>query len=338
MKKRRIEIDIAKGIGIILVVLGHAFPDATTGIENDIARTIFNVIYSFHMPLFIFLSGIVAGKVLYIQDKKEKEQYIIDRVSRLMVPYIILSILYIPIKLMTGRMANNPYKVSDIWKLILGESPNYALWTLYVLFILSIVAIIFSNARNINYILAISIVMWILGNVFWQGVPVGVSMLTRVGIYYFLGLFISQYDTQKINKTVNSKIIVLISGIVFLLANYISFICKFELVGLLKIFAAFSGISLVIALSNKLVQKGLGKVLTLIGQYSMDIYIISTFIQPLFKFIFYQKISLNYCAYIVVCVIFTVGTSIAVSKYIVRKIKVLRVFFLGIKKDSKSKT
>lgn len=28
------EIDIAKGIGILLVVLGHAVPDANTGIQN----------------------------------------------------------------------------------------------------------------------------------------------------------------------------------------------------------------------------------------------------------------------------------------------------------------
>jgi fucose 4-O-acetylase-like acetyltransferase len=34
MLKRVDEIDIAKGIGIILVVLGHSIPDANTGIQN----------------------------------------------------------------------------------------------------------------------------------------------------------------------------------------------------------------------------------------------------------------------------------------------------------------
>lgn len=32
---RYTEIDIAKGIGILLVVIGHAVPDANTGIMND---------------------------------------------------------------------------------------------------------------------------------------------------------------------------------------------------------------------------------------------------------------------------------------------------------------
>ena len=39
------EIDIAKGIGILLVVLGHAVPDANTGIQNMFWAVVFNWIY-----------------------------------------------------------------------------------------------------------------------------------------------------------------------------------------------------------------------------------------------------------------------------------------------------
>ena len=50
MSKRIEYIDIARGIGILLVVMGH----------NDFAVVspfMYKVIYSFHMPLFFFLSG-----------------------------------------------------------------------------------------------------------------------------------------------------------------------------------------------------------------------------------------------------------------------------------------
>ena len=50
VNKRIQEYDVAKGIGIILVMLGHALP------EENYWRL---VIYSFHMPLFFSLSGIV---------------------------------------------------------------------------------------------------------------------------------------------------------------------------------------------------------------------------------------------------------------------------------------
>lgn len=47
-------IDIAKGIGIILVILGHS------GVNSEIK----DFIYGFHMPLFFVISG-----YLYNVDK-----------------------------------------------------------------------------------------------------------------------------------------------------------------------------------------------------------------------------------------------------------------------------
>lgn len=50
MEKERLSwLDVLKGIGIILVVMGHIY-------SNSI---IFNWLYSFHMPLFFFAAGCV---------------------------------------------------------------------------------------------------------------------------------------------------------------------------------------------------------------------------------------------------------------------------------------
>jgi len=57
MSNRIQYIDIARGIGILLVVLGH----------NDFALLspfVYQVIYSFHMPLFFFLSGFFVNPSL----------------------------------------------------------------------------------------------------------------------------------------------------------------------------------------------------------------------------------------------------------------------------------
>ena len=45
-------IDIAKGIGILLVIVGH-----TGGLPAH--STVHHFIYSFHMPLFMFASGFI---------------------------------------------------------------------------------------------------------------------------------------------------------------------------------------------------------------------------------------------------------------------------------------
>ena len=50
--KRIDEIDIAKGIGIIMTIIGH----------NVFAGYVKTFIYSFHMPLFFILAGLVMKK------------------------------------------------------------------------------------------------------------------------------------------------------------------------------------------------------------------------------------------------------------------------------------
>ena len=48
MKTRNITIDIMRGITITLMIIGHLIPYASYS---------FNIIYSFHMPIFFLLSG-----------------------------------------------------------------------------------------------------------------------------------------------------------------------------------------------------------------------------------------------------------------------------------------
>lgn len=57
-KDRLVYIDIAKGIAIILVVIGHLLQYNFSGTYKHI---LFNWIYSFHMPVFMMLSGYVSA-------------------------------------------------------------------------------------------------------------------------------------------------------------------------------------------------------------------------------------------------------------------------------------
>lgn len=57
-KKRLVWADSLKGWLIILVVLGHAIQN-TLGVECDNDH-LWNIIYSFHMPAFMAISGFLA--------------------------------------------------------------------------------------------------------------------------------------------------------------------------------------------------------------------------------------------------------------------------------------
>ena len=75
MAERDYTIDILKGIGIMLVILGHCLEW-----ENPVTR----LIYSFHMPLFFLVSG------YFFQKYKIKDQIKKDY-NRLIVPYLWVS-------------------------------------------------------------------------------------------------------------------------------------------------------------------------------------------------------------------------------------------------------
>ncbi len=67
-------IDLLKGIGIFLVVWGHTM----------LPRSV--LIYSFHMPLFFFISG-------FLYKNKPLKEFLSSKIIRLYVPYILFTLL-----------------------------------------------------------------------------------------------------------------------------------------------------------------------------------------------------------------------------------------------------
>ena len=88
MQKKRIDwIDTCKGIAIMLVILGHCITRmGSTGIEGIINL----LIYSFHMPLFFFISG------MNMKLEYSFKEFFIKRIKGILLPgYIFISILLI---------------------------------------------------------------------------------------------------------------------------------------------------------------------------------------------------------------------------------------------------
>ncbi len=82
-------IDVAKGIGILLVVYGHVINSG--GLES--LGVVSQVIYSFHMPLFFFVTGYLAGLRKYNSEFSFLKQLKKIGLS-LFLPYIVWSFVY----------------------------------------------------------------------------------------------------------------------------------------------------------------------------------------------------------------------------------------------------
>ena len=80
--KRVMFIDIAKGIAIICIILGHL------GINN-----INRVVFTFHVPIFFMITG------YFINKKYTIKEFIINKFKRLIVPYFITSFVIILLSL-----------------------------------------------------------------------------------------------------------------------------------------------------------------------------------------------------------------------------------------------
>ena len=95
-KRRYTEVDIARGIGILFVVLGHSIKQ--TEVSAGWIRVLTYIIYSFHMPLFFCLSGFVSAKILQM-NRQERKRFTLSRARRLLIPYFTVGLIYIPVKL-----------------------------------------------------------------------------------------------------------------------------------------------------------------------------------------------------------------------------------------------
>ena len=127
-------VDVLKGIGIILVVVGHVYSN----------RSVFSWIYSFHMPLFFFAGGLVYKKrSFFIEIKK--------RVNSILVPYYCFGIF----TLLYWQFFERSFRKSDLgfleslYGLVTGQYDyldfNVHLWFLPCFFI---VAVFFSIMMN----------------------------------------------------------------------------------------------------------------------------------------------------------------------------------------------
>ena len=79
-------IDFAKGVAIILMVLGHTSP------RGDLQ----NFIYVFHMPFFFVMAGFLLNLNKW-GDAENFKPFVTKLFKRLLVPYFIAEILWYPV-------------------------------------------------------------------------------------------------------------------------------------------------------------------------------------------------------------------------------------------------
>lgn len=154
-----LEFDVLRVLTILLVVAGHSdfLSSHQFSVSNEISEELLSYkleyhllrpwIYSFHMPLFMLLSGAVFS---LSSNKYSFYDYFRKRYSRLMLPYWSCGLFFsVPLKWLVGYYGNHNIIWAYIESLIFIKSPGH-LWFLWVLFIINITFFLIINVEHKN--------------------------------------------------------------------------------------------------------------------------------------------------------------------------------------------
>lgn len=139
-------LDTCKGIGILLVIIGH----------TPIDPALRGIIYGFHMPLFFFISGFFFS----IKDGGIRE-FITSRVKYLLVPYFIFSIITFGIVVYIFKQ---PFTLGNlISETIISQrnniSFNQPMWFLTSLFTIEIIFYVFYRLFKNKYVITLIVII-----------------------------------------------------------------------------------------------------------------------------------------------------------------------------------
>ncbi|MGE5462843.1 MAG: acyltransferase family protein [Syntrophothermus sp.] len=264
MAKRIEYIDIARGIGILLVVMGH----------NDFALVsplLYKLIYSFHMPLFFFLSG------YFLNPNAEFWSFLRKRFNSLLKPYFFTIFMIYFMSISFGRISFETV-IGRTIKALYGAG-HYLdwvqLWFLPHLFVVSLYAYFFYktagriNNRWVRWL--ILLVTLFIASLYLQtfypfkisvlgkgyelfGLPFSLDLVLLSGFFFILG---SETRMLRLDDVFSKLFLLLITGAAMILLNLffparIDFNTRLFESFLVNTVEAVVGIVFILALSRQL--------------------------------------------------------------------------------------
>lgn len=290
--KRIDYVDIAKGIGIVLVVMGH----------NDFALIspfAHKLIYSFHMPMFFFMSG------MFFKPDLPFWMYICYRFNRVFKPFLFM-ILFIYFASISFSNVGIPEATRRLIKALYGNG-HYLdwvqLWFLPHLFAVSLFAYFFFQAIRRTHavplrwvILPVVYAAGVLGialfypfeiNVLGReftvfGLPFSLDLVFVSSFFFILGY---EFNKKRNDPLLENPLVLFVSGLtliflVWYFPSTIDFNTRlFESLPINTI-EALLGILFILAISKQMERVGwLSSVFRYIGRASLIILIFQVPIQ-----------------------------------------------------------
>ena len=199
-RERLIDIDQAKGLAILLVVIGHITLSSQPQ-NADWYETIRIAIYKFHMPLFMYLSGYTMYYTLpHLNSGGEYFQFVKKKAFRLLPPLVLFGLaIGIGKYTFSGFMTVDgvpQFSYYEFLKIIIEPTISFAssIWYIYVLFLFYLVIppLISLFRDKIIYILGLGILIH-----YWMPTHfIAVDSFNEYLLYFSIGMISVKYRGQ----------------------------------------------------------------------------------------------------------------------------------------------
>jgi fucose 4-O-acetylase-like acetyltransferase len=275
MAQQRSDVwDIAKGIGIILVVYGHVARGlvlANLLPDTPVIQGIDAVIYSFHMPLFFFISGV------FFLGSLERHGWLgmtLGKVDTVFYPYVIWSLLQGFIEVGLSRFTNGHTTVSEVLSLL--WQPRAQFWFLYALLVIFVIAGLLYRRTDRAWLTGVLLIAVAL---YWHPVlPLDVYALNAFSqwfVFFAIGVSGSSICTRglSVSPLKVGMLLVMFSLVEWLrMGPWSDALDDARLLGLA---AAIIGIALLLAIAT-IFRRLRPAWLIHLGRHSMEIFLIHT--------------------------------------------------------------
>lgn len=327
MQERYKELDLIKGIGIILVYLGHSFNLKELD-WNIIYIYLYSTVYSFHMPLFFFISGFLSNTNKNIN----LEKFYKGKIKRLLVPYLFINLIdFIP-RTLFPQLVNS--KFGGIKEVVFyGTKISWFVYTLFIIFMFFPFLDKYILKKDKYYLFGLVLVIINYLKIFNNIKIFSLGTVVEYLLYFYIGYVIRPVYNEKIkNEFSNKKISSLIISIVFLMFSY----KYYHLNYFNNITFAILGALFVLNISLRIKENtNIYKFFKFLGINSLTFYLIEGFITVIYRVILLKIIPMKYNNLLVsTFFILRVLTAYIIIKFIIVKSSILS-FLLGASAEKK---
>lgn len=304
MPERSSWVDYAKGIGIMLVVFGHVESSVIgmglPGYSEAVHHKIDSILYSFHMPLFFFLSGLFLESSL---QKRTVAGLIASKVDSLLYPYIVWSLIQGGLEIFITHGGTSITDVLQFWH------PRGQLWFLPILFAcFLIVTPMISTIRSVYFgLIWAGFALWYLQKD--SGLPdkFPVEAFAGGAVYFVTGILFNQIRGQFIR---HSRIILFIALPAFVAAQW-AFHFEFNLVYATEhrwaaLCLALISVNFIVSLCMQLALLNVSW-LEYVGNKSLEIYLMHFIAATFARILMYRFLHIEWAsAYLIGATLFAV--------------------------------